>query len=62
MTLRENYQHCGRAFARKGWPASQVTAVLRGVNDDRLADIAMKAFTQERADRPFDAELPEGLV
>lgn len=61
MTLRENYQHCGRAFARNGWPLSQVTEMLRSVHDERLADIAIDAFNKEREDRPFDAELPEVL-
>jgi hypothetical protein len=62
MTLAQTYEKCGRAFARNGWPQSQVVEVMRGIQDQRLADFAVKAFCAERDNRPFDAELPEGLA
>lgn len=60
-TLRENFQRCGRAFARSGMPLTQVAQVMAGVQDQRLAEIALEAFEAERADRPFDVELPEAI-
>lgn len=62
MTLRESYEHCGRAFARNGWVKGDFDKLMAGVSSTRLSEVASDAFDKERADRPFDAELPEVLI
>ncbi len=58
-TIRENYQNCGRGFAKGGWPRAHLVQLLAGVSNERAAEIALDAFDRARDEAPLDVELVE---